>query len=165
MEPVIEISHEEDRDPRFAELDAQIQAEKANLQRKPPARKHEGHRAGPALPREVRKEITRCVQQLRQHRKLFISDPKLRDRAARFLRSLLPPQRKRGRPGLLSVSKAILLLRKFRRQYPNEKPEQIWARIYPDVIPGYPTMDRELQKAERLLLRERVHSRRNQQRQ
>ena len=78
-----------------------------------------------------------------------MADPKLKERTARFLRSLLPPQRKRGRPGIASVSKAIMLLQRFRRHYAEEKPEQTWKRIYPQAIPGYASMDRERQKAER----------------
>jgi hypothetical protein len=147
------------RDSRFAELDAQIEAAKVDRQQRPPARKRK--RTRPPLPREVRKEITQCARQLRQHRKVFMADPKLKDRVSRFLRSLLPPKRKRGRPGLDSVTKAIRLRQRFRRQYPGEKPEQIWKRIYPEAIPGYATMDGERQKAERLLLRERVRSRRS----
>ena len=91
-----------------------------------------------------------------------MSDPKLKDRASRFLRSLLPPQRKRGRPGIAGVTKAISLLKRFRRQYPNDKPEQIWKRVYTEAIPRYASMEREHQRAERLLLRERVRSRKNQ---
>ena len=147
----------EHRDPRFAELDAQIKAEK--VEQKPAARKRKRQRAGPALPREVRKDITQCARQLRQHRELFTADPTLKDRVARALRSMLPPHRKRGRPGLDSVTKAVRLLRQFRRQYPHEKPAQRWARVYPEAIPGYASMDRERQKAERLLLRERVRGR------
>jgi hypothetical protein len=148
------------RDPRFAELDAQIDAEDATRQRRHDvAREAKHRRRGPRLPAVVRKEITQYARQLRQHPKLFIADPKLKDRASRFLRSLLPPQRKRGRPGLDSVTKAIRLRQRFRRQYPGEKPEQIWKRIYPEAIAGYAAMGRERQKAERLLLRERVRSR------
>jgi hypothetical protein len=154
----------EHRDPRFAELDAQIQDAKVDRQQRPAAHKPKRRRAGQALPREVRKEIAHCAHELRQHRKLFIADPKLRDRVARFLRSLLPPKRKRGWPGIASVTKAIRLRQRFRRQYPGEKPDQIWKRIYAEAIPGYADMDRERQKAERLLLRERVRSRRSAQR-
>lgn len=154
----------ENRDPRFAELDAQIQSEKTSRTgkfRTKPRRR----RTGPRLPAAVRQEIAHFAQELtRQHRKFFIADPKLKDRTARFLRSLLPPKRKRGRPGIDSVTKAIRLRQRFRQQYPGEKPEQIWRRIYPEAIPGYASMDRERQKAERLLLRERVRGRRNQQR-
>jgi hypothetical protein len=151
------------RDPRFAELDAQIKSDVPKRQ-KAVASTSKVRRSSPRLPAAVRKEITRFAQQLRQHRKLFISDPKLRDRAARFLRSLLPPKRKRGRPGLDSVTKAIRLRQRLRRQYPGEKPEQIWQRIYLEAIPAYASMERERQKAERLLLRERVRSRRRAQR-
>src|SRR5215831_9878958 len=107
----------ESRDPRFAELDAQIDADEAARHQPTRAPKPKRRRrSGPRPPVAVRREITRCAQELRQHRKLFMADPKLKDRTARFLRSLLPPQRKRGRPGLPSVSKAILLLRTFSRQ-------------------------------------------------
>jgi hypothetical protein len=143
------------RDPRFAELDAQIEAGNADRHQRPATRKRKRQRAGPALPCEVRKEVTHCARQLRQHRKLFISDPTLKDRVARALRSMLPPHRKRGRPGLDSVTKATRLLKQFRRQSPHEKPAQLWARVYPESIPGDADMDPERQKAERLLLRER----------
>jgi hypothetical protein len=155
----------ENRDPRFAELDAQIEAEQATRRQTPAPKPKRRRRPGPRLPASVRKEIARFARELRrQHRKFFTADPKLKDRAARFLRSLLPPKRKRGRPGIDSVTKAIRLRQRFRQQYPGEKPEQIWKRIYPEAIPGYASMDRERQKAERLLLRERVRSRRHRQR-
>jgi hypothetical protein len=147
--------------PRFAELDAQIKAEESTRKERPSGKQPKRYRTGHLLPREVRKEITRCAQQLRQHRKLFMADPKLKDRAIRFLRSLLPPKRRSGRPGLASVSKAIILRAKLRRQYPNEKPQNIWKRIYPEAIPGYASMDKQRQQAERLLLRERIRCRRN----
>jgi len=64
----------------------------------------------------MRKEITRLARELnRQHHQPFIADSKLKDRAARLLRSLLPPKRKRGRPGIASVTKAIQLRARFRR--------------------------------------------------
>jgi hypothetical protein len=154
----------EDRDPRFAELDAQIKDEKEDPQQRPAAPKRKRQRAGPALPREIRRTVTHCARQLRQHRKLFMADPTLKDRVARALRSMLPPHRKRGRPGLDSVTKATRLLKQFRRQCPHEKPAQLWARIYPEAITGYASMDPERQKAERLLLRERVRSRGKQRR-
>jgi len=80
---------------RFAELDAQIDAGEASRQSRPNAkRKPKRRRPGPRLPAAVRKEIARFARELRQHRKLFIADPKLKDRAVRFLRSMLPPKRK-----------------------------------------------------------------------
>jgi hypothetical protein len=85
-----------------------------------------------------------------------MADPKLKDRASRFLRSLLPPHRRRGRPGLGSVTVAIRLLNRFKRQHPEEKPEQIWKRIYPAAIPGYDAMSELEQNDARHVLRERV---------
>jgi hypothetical protein len=51
-----------------------------------------------------------------------------------------------------------MLWTKFRRLHPSDAQEQIWRQIYPKAIPGYATMDRECQKAERILLRKRVRS-------
>jgi hypothetical protein len=72
----------EHRDLRFAELDAQIQAEEvARQQSRAPAPKRRRH-PGPRLSAAVRKEIARFARELRQHRKVFIADPKLKDRAS-----------------------------------------------------------------------------------
>jgi hypothetical protein len=72
---------------------------------------------------------------------VFAEDPALRKRSGQFLTALLPPKpRRRGRPGDPTVTKAIRLLRKFRRQYPNEHGETIWGRIYPPAIPNYTSM-------------------------
>jgi hypothetical protein len=155
----------ESRDTRFAELDAQIEAEAESHHQRTPSKSKRRRRSGPRLPAAVRKEITLCVRQLRKHRTFFVEDEKLKDRAARFLHSLLPPKRKRGRPGLASVTKASMLRRKLRKVYPDDKPEQIWKKIYPEAIPGYAAMHQERQKAERILLRERVRSRTTQQKQ
>jgi hypothetical protein len=83
---IANVARSKHRDPRFAELDAQIQTAKADREQRPAARKRKRQRAGPALPREVRKEITRCARRLQPHRKLFIADAKLKDRVSRFLR-------------------------------------------------------------------------------
>ena len=61
--------------------------------------------------------------------------------------------------GCTLVTKAIRLRQRFRRQYPGEKPEQIWKRVYLEAILGYASMDRERQRAKRLLLREWVRGR------
>jgi hypothetical protein len=69
----------------------------------------------------VRKEIAQVARELkRNHRFLFIADPKLKDRVARLLRSLLPPKpRRRGRPRRKDVTTAILLLARG-KYYGNE---------------------------------------------
>jgi len=162
----------EQRDPRFAELDAMIAkqesakrtAQTAAPKATKPQRKRK--RRSPPLPQQYRQDITRMA---RQHRKRFgkllLADPKLKDRSARFYRSLLLPKpKRRGRPPVESVTIATRLLQKYRREYPDETPEQWWKRIYPQAIPGYEKLGREERKAQQLLLRERVRSRRNQQR-
>jgi hypothetical protein len=127
-------SQAESRDPRFTELDAQIKAAKADRQERPAERERKRQRAGPALPREIRKDVTQFARQLkRKHRHQFTADPKLKDRASRFFRSLLPPQRKRGRPGIRTVTIAIRLLKKYRHQCPTEPAAAIWKRLYPQV--------------------------------
>jgi hypothetical protein len=96
----------------------------------------------PLIPAAVCKEITQAARELkRNHRALFIADPMLKDRVARLIRSLLPPKpRRRGRPGRKDVTTAILLLARFRRQYPTERAELHWRRVYPLAIPNYDAM-------------------------
>jgi len=122
--------------------------------------------AANGIPRELLKDMVRAARELKaKHGALFVANPKLKDRAARLLRSILPPKmRRRGRPALDSVSVATGLLRKFRRLYPHDKPEQVWARIYPLAIAGYEALKLDEKKAQRLLLRERVRGRKNQRR-
>jgi hypothetical protein len=112
----------------------------------------------PPLPKELRKELTGIARKLaKAHRSFFTSNPNFRKRAGQFLTALLPPKpRRRGRPGLPSVTTAIRLLSEFRRQYPNEQPAKIWERIYLQAIPGYASLT-ELEQADaRQTLRERA---------
>jgi hypothetical protein len=86
-----------------------------------------------------------------------MADPTLKDRAARLLRSLLPPKpRRRGRPGLDSVTTAIRLLGSFRKQFPGELWAEVWQRIYPEAVPNYVVMNSVEQEHARQVLRERV---------
>jgi hypothetical protein len=90
------------------------------------------------LPKQLGKEIATLARKLaKEYRTLFAEDPTLRKRAGQFLTALLPPRpRRRGRPGNPNVTKAIRLLRKFRREYPDERGKKIWERMYPHAIPG-----------------------------
>jgi hypothetical protein len=113
--------------------------------------------------RDVRKEIARLTRKLaKEYCGLFTSDPNFRKRAGQFLRALLlrallPPRpRRRGRPGNPNVTKAIRLLRKFRRELPNERGQKIWKRIYPLAIPNYTDMSEVEQNDARQQLRQRV---------
>jgi hypothetical protein len=153
------------RDPRFAELDAQIKAQAANRVRAKPTA-HNRRKTSP-IPRELLKDIVRLGSELRKrHGALFATDPKLRDRAARLFRSLLPPKpRRRGRPALDSVTIATRMLRSAKQLYSNEKPAQTWARIYPAAIPQWETLSPAEKQGAALQLRNRVRSRRNRRRQ
>lgn len=97
-----------------------------------------------ALSREYRHAI---VAAAREHRKLFgqlfLSDPNLKDRAARFYRSLLLPRSRRpGRPRSAQVTEAA----KLRRD------GLAWPQIYERVIPEYRRLnyDSQQRRAERL---------------
>jgi hypothetical protein len=111
-----------------------------------------------SLPQALRKEIAALARKLaKEYRTVFAEDPTLRKRAGQFLTALLPPKpRRRGRPGDPNVTKAIRLLRKFRRECPNEHGERIWRRIYPLAIPNYDSMTALEQGDARQQLRERV---------
>jgi hypothetical protein len=149
------LSEPEHRIPRFAELDAQIQAEAKQRQKRPQLQRKRSFQRMAGIPAGIRKEIARAARELtRQHRMLFISDPRLRDSTARLLRSLLPPKpRRRGRPGMETVTIAIRLLGKIRRQYPGESAEKTWRRIYAQAIPGYTSMNATEQRDARQVLR------------
>jgi hypothetical protein len=116
------------------------------------------HLSHTELPRAVRKELATLARKLkRDYPALFASDPLYRKRAGQFLTALLPPKpRRRGRPGIQSVTQAILLRQKLRRRFPDEPWARIWERIYPQVIPNYRAMDDLQQGDARQELRERV---------
>ena len=78
-------------------------------------------------------------------------------------KSLLP-RRRPGPPSIESVTRAIRLQRILKRKHPDEKPEQLWARIYPRAIPNWEALSKDDRIAQKLLLRNRVWSRRNQRR-
>jgi hypothetical protein len=137
----------EPRDPRFAELDAQIKADQAIQQRRTaPKAKRQRRQAGPRIPATVRKEVSRCARQLRKHGKLFFADDQLKNRVARVLRSMLPPKRKRGRPGNPMLTKAILLLKKLQHEYQEQERKDLWQQVYRQVIPDYANLPREQQR-------------------
>ena len=151
------------RAPRIAELDAQIRAQAEEDQNRPrPKRKSKPRgRSTPPLPAAVRKETTRFARGLnRRYGQPLRADPKLRDRVARLLRSLLLPRpSRRGRPGFDSVTRAIALLKRFRRQHPGEKPEERWRSICLEVIPNYAGMTKLQQGDARVKLIARVKDR------
>ena len=117
------------------------------------------------LPVELVTDIMALARTLRErHELLFFADRKLKDRAARLFRTVLPPRP--GRPGrkrIASVTHAIRLLRKLKREDPNAKPEKIWARVYPKAIPNYANLTDEARWNEQQRLRHRVYSRKRQQ--
>ena len=85
------------------------------------------------VPSGLRKEIATFARKLkRDYHALFASDPNLRKRAGQILTALLPPKpKRRGRPGIQSVTIAIRLRRQLKRQFPIERPAKIWEPIYP----------------------------------
>jgi hypothetical protein len=94
------------------------------------------------IPKELRKDITQHVRYLRKkYRPLFLGDRTLKERVLLLERALLPPRpRRRGRPGNETVTRAIALGRKFRRQYPGEKPRENLGRVCHALFPEYDTL-------------------------
>ena len=111
-----------------------------------------------AIPKELRAEITQYARTLaKKYRHLFRGDRQMKDRTLRLVRALLPPRpRRRGRPGSRDVTRAISLLRRFRRQFSEETRQQHWARVYAVVIPDFHSMIDVEQETARFALRERV---------
>jgi hypothetical protein len=115
-------------------------------------------RREPSIPKELRIEITQHARMIAgEYRKLFAADRQLKDRVLRLLRALLPPRpRRRGRPPNPIVTRAIVLRRKFRRQFPEEKPRATWSRICLLVISSYADLPEVEQRTAREKLREQV---------
>jgi hypothetical protein len=118
------------------------------------------------IPKELRDLVLQHARMVaRKYRKLFAADRRLKDRVLRLERALLPPRpRRRGRPRNQTVTRAIGLYRKDRRQCPRDTPRAIWSRVYPLVIPGYDGMSELDQRAAREQLRERIAWRRRKRR-
>jgi hypothetical protein len=112
----------------------------------------------PSIPAQLRRDAVKLAREIaKKHRQLFASDPELKTRVLRLLRPLLPPRpRRRGRPGDRSVTRALRLLARFRREYPQETSRQVWARIYPLAIDRYADMTKEQQRRERETLHQRA---------
>jgi hypothetical protein len=143
-----------------AEIEDLTKLEGESIDDAPPPR-----RRGSLLPMEVRKHCVKISKLPPELRADFEADPKLKDRAARYLRVLWPPRsRGPGRPPLPGVTKAIRLLHEFRRQYPEEKNSQLWNRIFPLALPGYETLTADEKRRQGKELKDRVRSRENQQR-
>jgi hypothetical protein len=119
-------------------------------------------RRQPSIPKELRSGITQHARMIAsEYGELFAADRQLKERLVRLLRGLLPPRpRRRGRPRNQTITRAIVLYGKFRRQYPEEQPRAIWSRVYPLVIPGYQNMPDLEQRTAREKLREQVTWRR-----
>lgn len=119
----------------------------------------------PGVPVEIVKDVVAAAQVIRDnHKAAFLADRKLKDRAARLFRTLLPPRPRRpGRKPLASVTVAIRLVQRFKSEDPVAKPEQIWAKVYPKAIPNYASLANEVRWNEQRRLRERVHGRKRQQ--
>ena len=119
----------------------------------------------PSLPVELQADLetfaTQCGQ---KHAAAFEADPHLKELCARALRTRLPPHTPTGRPGLVSVTRALRLLKQYRKTHPADSAAERWARIYSQVIPMHATLSRDRRIHEQHLLRDRVRSRRNMQR-
>ena len=114
-----------------------------------------------ALAPELLNDIVAAAQVIREnHQARFLVDRELKERCARLFRTLLPPRPRRpGRKPIASVTRAIRLMKRLRRQFPDIKPARLWARIYPKVIPNYANLTEDGRWNERRRLRDRVHSR------
>lgn len=91
------------------------------------------------LPSELQSMVRNFADALLEHYgDLFPRDPRLKCRIAAELRRLLPPQP--GRRGLAVVTAAIRLHGEIQRSHPERSSKEIWAEIYPRVIPGWPNL-------------------------
>jgi len=115
---------------------------------------------------QLRKDVVEhCRSIARTFVAEFKADRDLKARVLRLERALLPPRpNPRGRPANPTVTRAITLYRKFRRESPDQSPRKLWARVYPKVIDGWANMSDLEQRNARDELRERIAWRRRKRR-
>jgi len=111
-----------------------------------------------AIPRKLRIEVMQYTRNLgKKYAHVFAGDRQLKDRVLRLMRAMLPPRpRRRGRPGNQIVSRAVRLLRRFRRQHPEESPQQHWTRVDRLILPNPDSMMHADYEAAKFDLRRRV---------
>ncbi len=114
------------------------------------------------MPAHLAGDILTAAQGIRdRHKELFAADRKLKDRAARLFRTVLPPRpRCPGRKRIPSVTIAMRMHKKLTNENATARPEEIWAKIYPKAIPNYASLTQGDRWMEQRRLRDRVHSRR-----
>src|SRR5215472_432637 len=92
------------------------------------------HSAAPKtvkMPPELAAAARRHARRMgRKYEHLFLADPKLKESYAAAIRRDLPPRpRPPGQPALELITKAENLSRRFRREHPDDEPEQHWERV------------------------------------
>src|SRR5215471_12600101 len=116
-------------------------AQKSIADAAPPATlKPQRQRRREPIPREIRTEVTQFARSLKKYRGQFT--PELKAKILRLLRVLLPPRPRRGRPRDGEISRAMTLLRRFRRKFPQAKSRENWDRVSLTLIPGYASMSK-----------------------
>jgi hypothetical protein len=118
-------------------------------------------RQRPTIPKEIRKEVAQYARAIsKKYGEAFQNDHKLKDRITRLVKALLPPRpKRRGRPRDPQITRAIRLHSSIRRQYPTEKPRELWYRVAAKLIPDFDSYNELEQRALVDDLRSRVKSR------
>jgi hypothetical protein len=111
------------------------------------AKRKRRHRAS-GIPGSLRKEIRQFAKAIgKRYRGEFAQDPKLKARASRFLKALLPPHARRGRPRNTETTQAISRYRKLRRENRNQRPRELWVQVAAELIPNYESYSHLEQRA------------------
>jgi hypothetical protein len=115
-------------------------------------------RKRPLLSASFRKGLASLA---RRHADEFAGKPTLKNVAARYLRALLQPHKRAGRPCDARVTTASRLLKHYRGRYPAETFSTTWNRIYPTVLPDIETLPPPQASVQKRRLRSAVRSRPN----
>jgi hypothetical protein len=118
-------------------------------------------RRAPSIPRELQNEIAAHAKVIgKKYRKLFNADGKLKQRIARLTAVLLPPRARRGRPRDPTITRALALYHKRRRQYSDERPRESWYFVAGKLIQNFDSYNQLERRALVDDLRTRAKSRR-----
>ena len=114
-----------------------------------------------SIPRQLRQEAMQHAREMAtKYGRFFHRDRTLKHRVVKLMAALLPPRpRRRGRPRDQETTRSILLYKRFRRKYPEERPCETWDRVCREMDPEYAILPDLERKDKREAFRERAKSR------
>jgi hypothetical protein len=115
------------------------------------------------LPPELAAAAHRDARRVgRKFQRLFLGDPRLKERYAAAIRKDLPPRpRPPGQPAQQQITEAEKLLRRVRREHPEEDRSQHLERVCAALFPDWQRRPPQARRQDKRVLANQIRSRRN----